>query len=61
MGFIFVVFFWCYLVVSDGHVGLAELKDGLPGAHIQSVPLFTQQQGGVVKDAWLRELHQVQL
>lgn len=59
----FVCFFFplCYLVASDRHVGLAELKDGLPGAHVQSVPLLTQQQSGVVKDAWLRELHQVQI
>lgn len=55
------LFFVGYLVGSQGHVVLAELKDGLSGAHVQSVTLLAQQQSGVVKDARLRELHQVQI
>lgn len=42
-----------YLLVSDAHILLAELKDGLPCSHIQRIPFFTQQQCGVVEDARL--------
>lgn len=54
-------FFFPYLVVFDAHILLAELKNGLPGAHVQSVPFLAQQQRGVVEDVRLGKLHQIQV
>lgn len=50
-----------YLVVSDGHIFLAELKDGLPGSHVQRISFLAQQQRGVVEDVGLRKFQQVQI
>lgn len=50
-----------YLVVSDGHIFLAELENGLSGSHVQRISRLTQQQCGVVEDVGLRKLHQVQI
>lgn len=50
-----------YLVVSNRHVLLAQLKNGLPGSHIQCISFLAQQQSGVVKDVGLRKLRQVQI
>lgn len=50
-----------YLILSEGHIFLAELKNGLPGSHIQRISFLTQQQRGVVEDVGLRKLHQIQI
>lgn len=50
-----------YLVISDGHIRHAELKDGLSGSHVQRRFVFAQQQSGVVEDPGLRKLHQTQI
>lgn len=50
-----------YLVLPDRHIFHAKLIDGLPCPHIQHVPLFAQQQRGVVKHPRLRELHHIHI
>lgn len=50
-----------YLMLLLRDVQRIHCKDSFPGTHIQSVFVFTHQQGRVVKDAWLVKLHQTYL